>query len=570
MKKAIIAISIALIYFAIQHEATAQERAGSALENKVITAVEKYNDRKFAESAEILRQVTSSDPDNDAAHYYLGLSELYLNRMDAAESELKKAVMLDSTNFWYRYRLAMLYSISDRRELTIAMYEDLLKDFPKKNDLYYNLIDLYLAENRSDEALETLSQIETVSGKNEATAMTRFQLLGRMGREQEAYSSLEDFNREYSSPQVLSVLGDYQMSMYNDSAAVRYYDEALDIAPGYAPAILGKAEAFRITRKYDGYFSLIDRFLADDSIPSEGKCDYLKAIVQRADPMFIKTFMPRIDTMITRTMDTHPKDSSVLLTAGIYYYNTGRGDEAVKYLRENMDTYPESLSAAASYVEILMYMHDWDALSEESRAAFGRFPSEPAFLEMAGMADYNKGEYEKVLDNCRTILSVAAGDSTRVLNAYSTMGDMYHQLGENKKAYKAYDEALKVNQDYAPVLNNYAYYLSMEGKKLKKAAAMSGRTVVQEPDNPTYLDTFGWILYLQGRSEEAKAHFKHAMLYGGKDSAVILDHYAEVLYSLGEYDLAMVYWNQARTKNNGTVPDLDERISRRKSEMKRK
>ena len=68
---------------------------------------------------------------------------------------------------------------------------------------------------------------------------------------------------------------------------------------------------------------------------------------------------------------------------------------------------------------------------------------------------------------------------------------------------------------------------------------------------------------------EAKPHFKHAMLYGGKDSPVILDHYAEVLYALKEYDLAIVYWNMAMQKNNGDIPDLEERIKARKAAIDR-
>jgi Tfp pilus assembly protein PilF len=93
---------------------------------------------------------------------------------------------------------------------------------------------------------------------------------------------------------------------------------------------------------------------------------------------------------------------------------------------------------------------------------------------------------------------------------------------------------------------------------------MSRKTIEAEPDNATYLDTYGWILYLLDRAEEARPHFKHAMLYGGKDSAVILDHYAEVLYALKEYDMAFVYWNLARQKNAGDIPDLEERIEARK------
>jgi tetratricopeptide (TPR) repeat protein len=216
-----------------------------------------------------------------------------------------------------------------------------------------------------------------------------------------------------------------------------------------------------------------------------------------------------------------------------------------------------------------MYAGEWEELSAEGRKAFERFPKETTFLEMASMGDYYLGDYQKVLDICEQVIEVAPNDSSATLRAWSTIGDMYQDMGEYKKAYKAYDKALKINPDYVYVLNNYAYHLSMEGKKMKKAYTMSKKTVEAEPDNSTYLDTYGWILHLMGRPEEAKPYFKHAMLYGGKDSPVILDHYAEVLYALGEYDMAFVYWNLAKQKNVDEIPDLNERIERRREEMKK-
>ena len=50
---------------------------------------------------------------------------------------------------------------------------------------------------------------------------------------------------------------------------------------------------------------------------------------------------------------------------------------------------------------------------------------------------------------------------------------------------------------------------------------------------------------------------------------MILDHYAEVLYALEEYDMAFVYWNLARQKNDGEIPDLEERIEARKKAINR-
>ena len=542
----------------------AQNHDAKALqENEIITAVSLYNERKLDEAQTVLKTVLAADPQNDAAWYWSAMIAFARNDAAKAEECLRKASEMDPGNFWYRYRLAGLYRATSRQELTVDMYEKLLEDFPKKSELYFDLVELYAAQNETDKALETLKEIETVFGMTESIAVFRFQLLQKAGKPQEAIASLEEYNKQYSSPYVLSTLADHQMSMYNDSTALSYYDEALDIAPDYLPALLGKAETLRMTRKYNDYFDVLNRFVDTEDGPVAGKSDYLLAVVQRTDPKFLRTFMPQMDTVMTKMLRNYPKDSTVLQLAGVYYWSTDRRDISKTHFRANVENNPKSLHASADFVEFLMYAEDWKALSEEGRKAFERFPQETAFLEMASVGDYNLKDYDNVLELCHRVLDVAPGDSSRTLRAWSTIGDIWHQKGDTKKSYKAYDKALKINPDYIYVLNNYAYYLSQEGKKLKKAYAMSKKTIEAEPDNATYLDTFGWILYLQGKALEAKPFFKHAMLYGGKDSPVIMDHYAEVLYELKEYDLASVYWNMAKQKNDGRIPDLEERIEAR-------
>lgn len=571
MKYIYISVIILLSMLSGSLSVSAQEyvRPESRHENMIMEAVSAYDARNIGEAERLLNAIIAEDPGNDAAWYYLAQCAVVKKDLTLAEQCYRTASELDPDNFWYRYRLARLYSVTSRPELTMEMYEELLDDFPKKNDVYFDLVEVYLAQKEYDKALEVLKEIETVFGMTESIAMYRFNLLRILNRPEEAFRSLEEYNRKYSSPYVLTTLADYQMSMYNDSTALAYYDEALDLAPGYAPALLGKAETFRLTRKYDDYFSVLGKYAESESAPAAAKSDYLMAVVQRTDPKFIASFLPQIDSVMSKALDAHPSDSTLLQTAAVYYYSTDRTDRAKKYFRENMEAWPESFSARAGYVEFLMYAEDWDELASAGREAFRLFPKETAFLEMASVGDYNLNRYDRVLDICETVLDVAPNDSSSTLRAWSTMGDIYHQLGDSKKAYKAYDKALKINPDYVYVLNNYAYYLSEEGRKLKKAYRMSLKTIEAEPDNATYLDTFGWILYLMGRPLEAKPHFKHAMLYGGKDSAVIMDHYAEVLYALEEYDLAMVYWNLAMHKNQGDIPGLEEKINARKAAIKK-
>lgn len=565
MKNVIYGIIILAGLFLIQIPSGAQDKVKEAgIENQLISAVEKYNEKDLDGAETLLKSILAEAPENDAAWYWSALVSLGRNNAADAETFLKKASELDPDNFWYRYRLARLYRATSRAELTVNMYEKLLEDFPKKSELYFDLVDLYAAQGETAKALETLKEIETVFGMTESIAVFRFNLLQKEGKLKEAIASLEEYNGEYSSPYVLTTLADYQMSMYNDSTALAYYNEALDIAPDYVPAILGKAETLRMTRKYEDYFVELDKFISVEENPAAGKSDYLMAIVQRTDPKFLNSFRNSMDQIIEKVHAMHPVDSSVLRLAGIYYWSTDRKDKSKDYFRLNAENNPESLTASADFVEFLMYAEQWEDLSREGRKAFDRFPQETAFLEMASVGDFNREDYDSVLQLCDKVLETAPQDSSKTLRAWSTIGDIWHRKGDAKKAYKAYDKALKINPNYIYVLNNYAYYLSMEGRNLKKAYEMSKKTIEAEPDNSTYLDTFGWILYLQGKALEAKPFFKHAMLYGGKDSAVILDHYAEVLYELKEYDLAFVYWDLALQKKDEDLPDLQKKVEARK------
>ena len=449
-------------------------------------------------------------------------------------------------------------------ELAVSTYEGLLADYPRKTELYYSLVNLYARQNRLDKVIETLDEIERIVGRDETTALARYDILMHQDKAAEAFAVLEEFNEDYPSPQILTMMGDAKITDYNDSLAMSYYDQALALDSEYAPALLGKSEVYRMRRSYDGYFSTLGRFVTSPAVPSMMKSQYLSNLTQSLDGRFFQNFRSQLDSLYEAGLRAHPSDSSMLLATGTYFFRSDRRERGVELFKTNSTLYPEDFNARAMYIQSLSYTEDWDTLLAASEEAYAAFPDEPAFLNMRVMAYYNKDDLPSVISESRRMAEAFKDNPDVVVQALSTIGDTSHQLGDENGAFEAYEKALKINPKYAPVLNNYAYFLCLKGKKLKKAAEMSRITVEQEPDNATYLDTYGWILHLQKKSQEAKSYFKHAMLYGGKDSATIMDHYAEVLYSLGEYDLAKVYWDDAVKKDTANeIPDLEARIAER-------
>ena len=551
-------LAAALLLFHICAFSFAQQ-----VESYLVDAVSLYSNGEYKQAKARLETLSAMAPQDDAVWYYLALSEAGLQDFSAARKHLEQAIALDGGNYWYRRTLARLYLTQGEEELGIEMYEALVKDFPDKEDLSYELLNLYLRQGAFEKALSALDEIETQRGPSEPVAQTRYEVYRQLDRPEEAVAALEKFNQEYSSPGILATLGDYYLSEYQDSLAQACYTEALSLDGGYVPAVLGLSEVYRHLRKYPDYFRTLDTFFQSEDVPADTKALYIRNLTRSIDPKLLQLHQEEYDAVVQETVALHPQDSTVLSTVAGYYYTTGRNKEAGKWFREVADIYPESLSHTVTCLQFLTLEESWEELRDRSLRAFDRF-RELGFLDFANQANYQLEDYDAIIGNCQYILTNYAKDKDLCKSALAMKGDAYYSKGDAKQAFKAYDQVLKIDPSYAPVLNNYAYYLSLTGKNLKKAYTMSKKTVEAEPDNATYLDTFGWILHLQGKDLEAKPFFKHAMLYGGKDSAVQLDHYAEVLYALGEYDLARSYWNQARTKNqNGEVPDLEERIKAR-------
>lgn len=531
-----------------------------------LEGVKYFNEGNYENAKELLIRTIEANSENDAAYYYLALIYLQQQDPEGCEAYLKKAQEIDPGNFWYKIRLAQFYA--DRGDLydAIALYENVAKDHPAKNSIYYEIIDLYTASQQYDKALETLDKIESVKGENEATGEVRYELLLRQGRYQDALSHLEEYFESYPSARVAMVLGDLNKSMYKDSIATSYYRRSIELDPSYSPAHLSLAEMCRVNMNYPDYFNHINVFMKDSDIKTDIKARYMKEMV--ITPHFVRQYMPQIDTMVNNSMAAHPKDTAILYMSGAYYIQTGRDSIGEGIFHNIAQSNPQDYRANMEYISLLYYMKNWDSLAVQLERSLIQFPDDPAFTDLLPVAYWQSGDIDKAIDQYDKIIRSHSPKDTLLYTYYSALGDLYHEKGNSGKSYSYYQKALKIKPDYNPVLNNYAYYLCLEGKSLKKAAQMSKKTILTEPDNPTYLDTYAWILYNLGEYQEAKIHIKRAMIYGGNEEPTLLDHYAEILFALGEYDLAFIYWDRA--DNMDPTLGIKKKIAERKTQMKSK
>ncbi len=495
------------------------------------------------------KKVVAQEPDNDAAYYYL---HTMLRDTAAATNMLKKAVELDGDNYWYNYALAQDYMAQGKSEQAAEILEKLLADHPKKTNLYSDLIGVYAASKQYDKAMDAIDKVEAKVGPSDILASIRADMLMAQNKHQEAYDFMLQYFNQTRSPRAACFLAQYNAATFNNQEAIKYYDEALAANPFDTEALYGKAHIHRAMGQYDLYFENILPFLGNPDIQPQAKVEYMTDVL--GQQQFVYTFAPQVDTMMMALYASAPADSSVCSLTSTYLYQRGQVDQALEMARRNAENYPESFNLSFSYPLMQFYSSDYAGAISSASIALQRFPGNIDLLQLRAMSLWQSGDLDGAIEDYKKALDGAEKGSQMQLGIFSALGDLYHVKGDQKIAFAYYDKALKIDDKYAPVLNNYAYYISERysapvtkiPKDLKKARDMSRITIEKEPDNATYLDTYAWILHLMGQDLEAKAIFKHAMIHGGKESGVILRHYATVLKALGENDLAAVYDKQAK------------------------
>ena len=428
-------------------------------------------------------------------------------RAQTAEEVVTQNILIDAVS-----------KLETAPEEAIRELQYLDRNYPADDAVKYQLGMAYWAAGntvKAEEYLQAAAALDTANYWYKDALAAVYSAQGRREESTALYMELlEKQPGRYSSPYTLTVQGDKYLSEYKDTLALESYERALEYDPSYAPAVLGRAEVHRMRGNVPGFLADIHAFTLNPEIQPEPKCAYVQQILRNVNYPFYRSWGAQLDSLVTGCVRTHPADSSALKLAGSWYWSTDRKDLGRQYFSRLLETYPQDLDMR--YLNLGLLMED--------------------------------GNLREVVEECDRIVKLGGKKNPEVVPALATAGDCWHAIGNDRKAMRYYDKVLRIDPDNATTLNNYAYYLSLAGRKLKKAEKMSRTSLDLEPDNPSYLDTYGWILHLLGRDQEAKPYFKRAMIYGGKDHLEILEHYAVVLEALGEVELSRYYKSLAETK----------------------
>ena len=419
---------------------------------------------------EMYSQCLSIDPQSAATLYELGKFYMYLGQPIKGENFLRKAMLTQPGNYWYKETLAGYYQGKGEDAKAIDVIESMADQFPSRLEPLMALVDLYNRTRDYQKVIHTLDRLERLDGKSEQISMEKFRMYLAMDNNEKAFSEIESLVQEYPyEMRYLTMLGDVYMENGKEEEAFSTYQKVLAQEPEYAPAMLSMASYYEKTGEDSLYRTQLDALLLNQKVETSAKLNIMRQLIMRSErgDRDSTKIVGLFDSMLAQEQE----NADVAMLAAQYLLSKRMDEQAKPVLWKVLEIDPENKPARLQLLSFAISKEDLDEVIRICSPAVEYMPEALEFYYYWGVAHYQKDQHDEALEVFKKGVRQVGADSDKnmVSDFYSIMGDLYHTKKMNAEAYAAYDSALVYKPDNIGALNNYAYYLSVEKKNLDKA-----------------------------------------------------------------------------------------------------
>ena len=551
-----------LFFFCLSLSVSAEDNR-PAMEDSVYQAKKKFDyffleslrlkeNNKHGEAYTTLQYALKIDSTSSAALASLANYYMFLQQDSLAVDPLQKAVKYNPQIFDYKVSLAEIYREMGKFTESTELYESLVAEQPSKPELNFYLSDLYIRQKQTDKAIQSLEALENTIGMNEALSLQKSKLYLAEGQTENAIKELEKLAIKYPSEAKYQILlGDFYLDSDEPDKALICYEKAKKIDPQSPYYIISMSNYYEKKGDTEAATKEIESALKNQLLDFETKISILGRHIRNL--LSNKNDIESVNSLFETLMEQHSQEKELNLLYGQFLISQNKWDEAQFQLQLVTEADPENFHAWRLLMDIAIREENPDEIIRICNSALAVFPDNVEFYFYKGSALYQLKNYKEALAVFQEgIKFIPEEDIPSFSLFYGQIGDLYYHMNKKEEAYKSYDKALEYNENNPAVLNNYAYFLSLDKEQLDKAERMSGRCIKSQPNNPTYLDTYAWVYFQKGSYSLAKLYIESAISNGGEKSSAILEHYGDILYKTGNTNKAIDQWKKAlETREEG-------------------
>ena len=524
-----------------------------------------------SEAFELYRHVLSICPNHvganyDISSYYHGIGDNQMSR-----TSLENAAKADPANYWANMGLVQLYASTGDNDKALNALENMAEQYPNNSTVLLMLEDLYIKQKNYDKVINVLNRLELHEGISEQISLEKLRIYKQMGKDNEAMEVLRKLDADNPYDVRYKVMmGDFFMDKRQFDKAYDIYKELYEKEPEQLSVLLALGRYYEETRNVEQYNKIIGEIVTNEALDNSIRLSVMQEICtsslydnQNNDTTMVMELFDNILAMPQENTD-------IAELCARYMISSEMPKERIKpVLHQMLDINPQ---ADLARDQLLIYAIEEDNDNEVRKlctTAVEYSSDNPLYYYYLGVVNLRNHDYQKTIDVCNKGLAKVKKETNLdiMVNMYAVIGDSYHRIGQNNKAYEYYDSCLLYKPNQVTVLNNYAYYLALEKKNLNKAEEMAAKAIEIETDNPTYIDTYAWVLFQQKKYIQAKQQIDKVMSLIIDDyqpaHATLVEHAGDIYYKCSDKNKALELWKIAKQLGTKSTT-IDRKISKKR------
>jgi len=404
---------------------------------------------KYKEAAIMYRKAQQQDLRFGEAYYRLGLTDLKLNALGAAASNLRRAVSLQPSNDDAAIKLADLYVVGAATDATHRgqftgetkeMIDKILQRNPRSFDAHRIKGQMALINGQRDEAVKELAEANTISPLQPNLVMVYFQSLAYANRFPEAEKLARDMiAKDKSFAPIYDLLYVQYMRLNRPADAEELLKLKIANNPDRARYLVQLAQHYFMMQRPDDMKATVAR-LSDEKKYPDGH-------MAAGDFLFFRgRQFDAADEQYQAGMKAFPKDKLMYQKRMIELYaTTGRSQEANSLLATVLKDNPKDVDAIAMHAALMLNTGNRDQINiaaNDLQALVTKAPQNHLYRYNLARAMVAKGD----LEAARLQLQEAIKIRPDFLGARELLGRIQLVRGDYGSALKGSEEILGMDR----------------------------------------------------------------------------------------------------------------------------
>jgi len=546
----------------VQKEVTKYERANA--EYLLIEAQKYFLLEDYKKSQAFLEQSLEVDNKNHAAYFKLAEIHLILSESDEGLAAITSAISFRPDNKYYYLLSAQLYKQKQDFASAALAYEQMIEKTTDYHDYLLDLVDIYVALNRYDKAIDAIVLLEDKHGENTRLTIQKTTLMLASDDSGDAIKLIKGLIDSGNNDKQLLMEYAYLISNFRSVQSAIEFLVSIDPFTESDQLLM---QLYTEINQPDKANELILRSFSKPNVGLQDKVNMVNVLLKQPEILQNEELLISIQTKFS---EEYPLEREVIELSGQIYWALSKvndkssnqyREKAISSFIELKDIDPSNIELWNRILEAEYNSEKWVNLLEHSNEALDLFPNQGLFYFYNGAGSMENDQVKAASLAFKQGLKLATKNTRLTSRILGKEAQMSLNEGKIEIGIEQFEKAINLENSHPEVLNNYSLELASRELYLEKAIEISEHLWALDRSSIEYVYTKGFVLFQAKQFAEGENLLNSSIandnfIPNGK----ILELYGDILFKMNKAEEGLLQWQKAQSLGGGS-DKLEQKIA---------